>query len=265
MVRVPAGAPPAGPPAVVGAHQSDPDRRRSADLAAVMPGSADGIILPKADSAAEAITLGHYLSALEAREGLLPESTHSSRGHRDSARVFRAGSYHGASARIVRPDVGAEDLPRRSAPAPTGCSTASTSSRTRWRNRFACWRFRRASPPSTRSMPTSRIPKRLLRIQGRQARRLFRAGSRSTPTSPRSSTRVHTRRERGGVRSPRGGCFRGRRRRRRSAARRQDAGPSAPDPGAESTRARGAFGHDTKRCAPYFVRQHSFGKHPCVV
>ncbi len=39
------------------------------DLAAVMPGAPDGICLPKVYSAAEVNTLGHYLSALEAREG----------------------------------------------------------------------------------------------------------------------------------------------------------------------------------------------------
>ncbi len=40
------------------------------DLAAIMPGAPDGICLPKVYSAEEVNTLGHYLSALEAREGL---------------------------------------------------------------------------------------------------------------------------------------------------------------------------------------------------
>lgn len=45
------------------------------DLAAVMPGAPDGIVLPKVYSAADVGTLAHYLSALEAREGLARGST----------------------------------------------------------------------------------------------------------------------------------------------------------------------------------------------
>ncbi len=45
------------------------------DLAAIMPGAPDGICLPKVYSAEEVNTLGHYLSALEAREGLALGST----------------------------------------------------------------------------------------------------------------------------------------------------------------------------------------------
>ena len=40
------------------------------DLAAVMNGAPDGILLPKTYSAKEAVALSHSLSALEAREGL---------------------------------------------------------------------------------------------------------------------------------------------------------------------------------------------------
>ncbi|MCP5368799.1 MAG: CoA ester lyase [Hyphomicrobiales bacterium] len=40
------------------------------DLAAVMPGAPDGIVLPKARSAADVATLDNFLSALEAREGI---------------------------------------------------------------------------------------------------------------------------------------------------------------------------------------------------
>jgi citrate lyase subunit beta/citryl-CoA lyase len=45
------------------------------DLAAVMPGAPDGIVLPKVYSADDVTTMGHYLDALEAREGLAPGST----------------------------------------------------------------------------------------------------------------------------------------------------------------------------------------------
>ncbi|MCF8468677.1 MAG: CoA ester lyase, partial [Sneathiella sp.] len=45
------------------------------DLASVMTGAPDGIVLPKVYSAAEVHTLSNYLSALEAREGLPLGST----------------------------------------------------------------------------------------------------------------------------------------------------------------------------------------------
>ncbi len=45
------------------------------DLAAVMPGAPDGIVLPKVYSADDVNTMANYLSALEAREGLTPGST----------------------------------------------------------------------------------------------------------------------------------------------------------------------------------------------
>ncbi|QHE87867.1 HpcH/HpaI aldolase/citrate lyase family protein [Hydrogenophaga sp. BPS33] len=45
------------------------------DLAVVMAGAPDGIVLPKVKSAAEVHTLSQYLSALEVREGLVPGAT----------------------------------------------------------------------------------------------------------------------------------------------------------------------------------------------
>lgn len=45
------------------------------DLAAVMPGAPDGIVLPKVYSAADVNTLSNYLAALEVREGLAHGST----------------------------------------------------------------------------------------------------------------------------------------------------------------------------------------------
>ena len=80
-----------------------------ADLAAVMPGAPDGIMLPKSDSAAETITLGHYLSALEAREGLTAESTRILPVATETP-MFALGSYRGASARLFGLTWGAEDL-----------------------------------------------------------------------------------------------------------------------------------------------------------
>jgi citrate lyase subunit beta/citryl-CoA lyase len=45
------------------------------DLVAVLPGSPDGLVLPKASSPAEIVEVGNYLSALEAREHRPPGST----------------------------------------------------------------------------------------------------------------------------------------------------------------------------------------------
>jgi len=82
-----------------------------ADLATVMPGGPDGIMLPKSDSAAETVTLGHYLSAFEAREGLAPESTRILPVATETARaMFALGSYHGACSRLFGLTWGAEDL-----------------------------------------------------------------------------------------------------------------------------------------------------------
>ena len=82
-----------------------------ADLAAIMPGGPDGIMLPKSDSATETITLAHYLSALEAREGLAPESTRILPVATETPRaMFALGSYHGASSRLFGLTWGAEDL-----------------------------------------------------------------------------------------------------------------------------------------------------------
>lgn len=81
------------------------------DLAAIMPGAPDGIMLPKPDSAADAITLDHYLTALEAREGhkagttkILPVATETARA------MFALDSYVGATRRLLGLTWGAEDL-----------------------------------------------------------------------------------------------------------------------------------------------------------
>ena len=81
------------------------------DLAAIVAGAPDGILLPKPDSAADITLLDHYLTALEAREGLplgairiIPVATETARA------VFALGSYAGSSARLAGLTWGAEDL-----------------------------------------------------------------------------------------------------------------------------------------------------------
>ncbi len=81
------------------------------DLAAIVGGGPDGILLPKPDSAAELVLLGHYLAALEAREDLpqggirtMPVATETAQA------VFTLGSYAGCSKRLAGMTWGAEDL-----------------------------------------------------------------------------------------------------------------------------------------------------------
>lgn len=81
------------------------------DLAAVMPGAPDGIILPKTFSAAEAIKLDHMLSALEAREDIPQRTTKILAVATETARsLFTMESFIGATDRLYGMTWGAEDL-----------------------------------------------------------------------------------------------------------------------------------------------------------
>ncbi len=81
------------------------------DLAAIMPGAPDGIILPKTYSAAEAIKLDHMLSALETREEIELGRTKILVVATETARsLFTLESFIGASPRIYGMTWGAEDL-----------------------------------------------------------------------------------------------------------------------------------------------------------
>ncbi len=82
------------------------------DLAAVMPGAPDGIVVPKTGSAADVVRLDHYLSALETRDGIalgqtriLPVATET------AGALFHLDSYAGSSPRLQGLTWGAEDLP----------------------------------------------------------------------------------------------------------------------------------------------------------
>ena len=82
------------------------------DLAAVMPGAPDGIILPKTYSAKEINTLCNFLSALESREGLPLKSTRIVNVATETAASLV--TFHtyldGVSSRLVGMTWGAEDL-----------------------------------------------------------------------------------------------------------------------------------------------------------
>ena len=81
------------------------------DLAAVVGGTPDGILLPKPDSAADVVLLGHYLTALEHREALPPGQIRIIPVATETAHaVFALGSYAGCSQRLSGMTWGAEDL-----------------------------------------------------------------------------------------------------------------------------------------------------------
>lgn len=81
------------------------------DLAAVIGGAPDGIVLPKCASATDIVAVNHYLSALESREGLpldriqiLPIVTET------AGAMFTLGSYTGLGTRLCGMMWGCEDL-----------------------------------------------------------------------------------------------------------------------------------------------------------
>ncbi len=82
------------------------------DLAAVMAGAPDGICLPKVKSAAEVNMLGHYLDALEAREGLPMGSTKIlCVATETAASLLTFHTYlNGVSSRLTAMTWGGEDL-----------------------------------------------------------------------------------------------------------------------------------------------------------
>jgi citrate lyase subunit beta/citryl-CoA lyase len=82
-----------------------------ADLAAVMPGRPDGIVLPKCAGAADVNRLALYLDAFEAASGIEAESTRIVVVATETAQaVLKLHSYDGASPRLWGMMWGAEDL-----------------------------------------------------------------------------------------------------------------------------------------------------------
>ncbi|WP_414902810.1 HpcH/HpaI aldolase/citrate lyase family protein [Sphingomonas flavalba] len=73
------------------------------DLAAVLPGAPDGVVLPKAEGAESLRRLHALLAGSDAR--ILPVATET------AASVFRLGEYGGVTPRLAGLTWGAEDLP----------------------------------------------------------------------------------------------------------------------------------------------------------
>jgi len=81
------------------------------DLAGVMSGAPDGIVLPKTYSAREAVALANSLAALEARDGLVIGSTKILAVATETAEsLFTLNSFIGATDRLYGMTWGAEDL-----------------------------------------------------------------------------------------------------------------------------------------------------------
>jgi citrate lyase subunit beta/citryl-CoA lyase len=81
------------------------------DLAAVTGGAPTGIVLPKCTSGADLVAVNHYLSALEAREGLQPAKIQILPIVTETAgAMFTLGSYVEVQARLCGMMWGCEDL-----------------------------------------------------------------------------------------------------------------------------------------------------------
>lgn len=85
-----------------------------ADLAAIMPSQPGGVFLPKAEGAADVVQLHHYLTALEAANGIPQGRTLIAALVTETAvAMFRTGEYAGnypGHERLVAMSWGAEDL-----------------------------------------------------------------------------------------------------------------------------------------------------------
>ena len=82
-----------------------------ADLAAIMPGRPDGIVLPKCESAADVVRIGTWLDAFEAANQASPGSTGIVVIATETARsMFGLPGYHEAGPRLQGMMWGAEDL-----------------------------------------------------------------------------------------------------------------------------------------------------------
>lgn len=81
------------------------------DLAAITGGPPDGILLPKTTSASDVVTLDHFLSALEAREGVAQGSIRIMAVATETPiAMFTLGTFAGCSPRLAGMTWGAEDL-----------------------------------------------------------------------------------------------------------------------------------------------------------
>lgn len=81
------------------------------DLAGIVRGAPDGVLVPKVESAQQVIALDNYLTALEHREGVTPGSIRIIPVATETpAAMFTLNTYKGSSPRLAGLTWGAEDL-----------------------------------------------------------------------------------------------------------------------------------------------------------
>lgn len=81
------------------------------DLAAVVPGAPDGLLLPKVNSAADVIKVSDYLDALEVRDGVAPGSIRLIPVATETPpALFSLGGYRCCGSRLAGLTWGAEDI-----------------------------------------------------------------------------------------------------------------------------------------------------------
>jgi len=81
------------------------------DLAMVVGGAPDGLLLPKVDSAADVIQAAHHLDALEVREGVAPGSIRLIPVATETPQaLFSLGGYRTCTSRLAGLTWGAEDI-----------------------------------------------------------------------------------------------------------------------------------------------------------
>lgn len=81
------------------------------DLAAIVAGRPDGLLLPKVDGAADVSRAASYLDALEVREGIVPGSIRLAAVATETpAALFALGGYKGCTPRLAGLTWGAEDI-----------------------------------------------------------------------------------------------------------------------------------------------------------
>ncbi len=81
------------------------------DLAAVVKPGLDALLVPKANSAADLERIAHYLEALEAKAGMVPDAVKLASVATETPKaMFALGSYAPAHPRLIALTWGAEDL-----------------------------------------------------------------------------------------------------------------------------------------------------------
>lgn len=154
------------------------------DLAAIVAGAPDGVLLPKCYGSKQVARLYHYLTALECRENIKAESIRIMIVATETpAAMFELGSYRSVSRRLEGLTWGAEDLATAMGAVRIDRTTARMSSPISSLAAFACLvRTQQAFGQWTRSRRISATRSRSRRKCGGPGWTAFRPSSPSIPT-----------------------------------------------------------------------------------